>query len=177
MDRKVVEALISRKVAPVGLPWVLLYEVKGPPPVPLTLGVDFAAPLLVHVSRVEWLRYIDGCSRNLQPGWYWQICIRFYLQRQAPLPEHACFALWRAWFILFTGFCCPCAPLVWSQKGSIIAAYIVFQKKINSFSASGPKSKRPVELKSKRSVEFKARCFKLGPFGHETGQIAWGYRR
>ena len=29
---------------------------KGTPPVPLTVGVDFAAPLLVHVSRVEWVK-------------------------------------------------------------------------------------------------------------------------
>ena len=25
-------------------------------PVPLTVGVDFAAPLLVHVGRVEWVK-------------------------------------------------------------------------------------------------------------------------
>ena len=28
----------------------------GGPPVPLTVGVDFAAPLLVHVGRVDWVK-------------------------------------------------------------------------------------------------------------------------
>ena len=28
----------------------------GGRPVPLTIGVDFAAPLLVHVGRVEWVK-------------------------------------------------------------------------------------------------------------------------
>ena len=29
---------------------------RGGPPVPLTVGVDFAALLLVHVGRVEWVK-------------------------------------------------------------------------------------------------------------------------
>ena len=35
----------------------MIFHAKGgTPPVPLTVGVDFAAPLLVHVSRVEWVK-------------------------------------------------------------------------------------------------------------------------
>ena len=42
----------------------------GIEPGPAGLGVDFAAPLLVHVSREEWVQMY---SRNLQLPLYWQI--------------------------------------------------------------------------------------------------------
>ena len=35
-------------------------------PVPLTVGVDFAAPLLVHVGRVEWVKVSRYMYSNLQ---------------------------------------------------------------------------------------------------------------
>ena len=35
---------------------VIFHAKGGDPPVPLTVGVDFAAPLLVHVGRVEWVK-------------------------------------------------------------------------------------------------------------------------
>ena len=34
----------------------VIFHAKGGGPVPLTVGVDFAAPLLVHVGRVEWVQ-------------------------------------------------------------------------------------------------------------------------
>ena len=36
--------------------FLIMYEHKGGSTVPLTVGVNFAAPLLVHVSRVEWVK-------------------------------------------------------------------------------------------------------------------------
>ena len=40
--------------SPVGIEPMTILDGGGP--VPLTVGVDFAAPLLVHVGRVEWVK-------------------------------------------------------------------------------------------------------------------------
>ena len=44
---------------------------------PLTVGVDFAAPLLVHVGRVKWVKVSRYMCCNLQLPLYWQYCVGF----------------------------------------------------------------------------------------------------
>ena len=64
----------------------------------------------------------EGSSIHVLPAIPFELANlkKIYLRAQATFPEHVCFPLWRAWFILFTRFLlpiCTCSLVAERRKG------------------------------------------------------------
>ena len=88
---------------------------------PLTLGVNFAAPLLVHVRRAEGALKV---ARYMTCNSLW---IGKPEEDLSPAPSaisRACVLCIAARMVhtnYSPGFCCRYASVAWSQKGNIVA--------------------------------------------------------